>query len=474
MSADVVREIPMSEAQVVDSCFEEDAYQSGISLLNQMRATDTKPRSDHVRVLVLLALYPPALHKAKKAPEKGLPVKKPGRGRKKANVDDGTEMQAPLASECAAALTLLHSYTQTVHPVHILRALPGHKHLEGYVAPLLDPDMHDSAVAKRSLILARKQECPDVWAMLREGFIPDPTGRDIEMSQDESGQEDVPPVGRRAWLVLEWLVSAFEEDERRRKASSSKDEPLFLAQLPQARANGATKGPLWDCRKPVTVALYCFTAEGEFPLSQHERQDLGRRLMRIMVNLSTTTSSEGPFPFLDPTNLVRSVSRPVRSLPPEAFDAFFRTIAQDAPIFVVSVLFLYLATAASISTAGLFGGDGAQIVRPYIRPRLSAISTLMAPKQTAVGNTDAYRRNMLAKVHMLRAGVRSLHIGQAADDVEWRGAARAGTLQAAIRKAFAPEPGMMSPPGKPVDKELAKDAAMYCESVILLMNTLVA
>lgn len=45
MSADVVREIPMSEAQVVDSCFEEDAYQSGISLLNQMRATDTKPRS---------------------------------------------------------------------------------------------------------------------------------------------------------------------------------------------------------------------------------------------------------------------------------------------------------------------------------------------------------------------------------------------------------------------------------------------
>lgn len=40
----VIRDMPLSEAQVVDSCFEEDAYESGISLLNHMRTEGTKPR----------------------------------------------------------------------------------------------------------------------------------------------------------------------------------------------------------------------------------------------------------------------------------------------------------------------------------------------------------------------------------------------------------------------------------------------
>lgn len=177
-----------------------------------------------MRILVYLALHPPSLHKSQKAQQQQkVLVEKKSKGRKKAAgaQDDGADMQPPLVHECAAAVNLLHFYTLTMHPVHLLRALPGYKQLEGFLPAQLDPDMHDSAVAKRSLVLARKQDCPDCWTMLREGFITDPGVKDLHGDNgDETTREDVPPVGRHAWLVLKWLVVAFEEDDRQREATA--------------------------------------------------------------------------------------------------------------------------------------------------------------------------------------------------------------------------------------------------------------
>lgn len=191
-----------------------------------------------------------------------------------------------------------------------------------------------------------------------------------------------------------------------------------------------------------------------------------------MVKLSMATSKDRPFPYLDPTNLVRNVARRVHGLHRDSFDAFCRDTAQDTPLFTIAILFLHLVTAAGMPTTGLFGGDGPQKVRPYARPRLGGVCAVLVSKPSKAGTTSAYRQHMLAKVQLVRAVARSLRTGKEPDDDEWRGAAKSGLLQSTIQKAFAPESGLLGPAGAPVDEELALEAALYSEQLVLLADSL--
>jgi len=166
-------------------------------------------------VLVYLALHPPLHGKRKLAKGKPSEVKKKpagrGRGRPAATDDDDLgEMQTPTQAECNAALSLLVKFTDTLHPAYILCALPGHLAMPHASPP---PEMIDSIVMKRASVLARKRDCPDCWAMLREGFV---SGSGTIGPPSPDDEQEVVPVGKNAWRILLWLVGAFERDAQHR------------------------------------------------------------------------------------------------------------------------------------------------------------------------------------------------------------------------------------------------------------------
>lgn len=465
--------------------------------------------SDHIRILVYLALHPPSVRKIKQAPQKAkLPALPKPRGRKRNVVDDGADMQPPSPSECAAAAQVLDFYITTIPPVHVLRALPGYKELEGYVTPVLNPDAYDSAVAKRSLVLARKQDCADCWAMLREGFIPDPADAayGAPMDTQEDGGGDVPPpVGRHAWLVLKWLVSAFEQDDRRRNASGCTSHAPSLLTLSLLTVMYASHGrsPL-----PLTDTANQSIRRKEWPALGMQRARARRSVLlrsgRAASNGSTSARTNwtapprhrtppfhnsayvhsspgqtiklsmppkpGATPYLDPANLVRNVARRTRELPPDAFDMLFTYTASTFPHFTIAVLFLHIISVSGKSTESVFGGDGLCHVRPYARPQLAGIaSVLVLP--VARPSPGAHRRHMLAKAHLLRAAMRTARERTEASDQEWYDPVKKLSLRNAIRTGFSA--AACSSGSGTADEGFVSEAALYCEQLEVLIDSLV-
>ena len=121
-----------------------------------------------------------------------------------------------------------------------LRALASARGADEGTAGDEDEDRFDSVVGKRSLVLARRKECPDCWAMLREDFIPGSPNRYQHKDHDEHDDaHNHAPVGTHAWLVLQWLVTIFEEDERIRQGNNGLDVQTHLGSL-QWRSGGST------------------------------------------------------------------------------------------------------------------------------------------------------------------------------------------------------------------------------------------
>ncbi|EJD52573.1 hypothetical protein AURDEDRAFT_181147 [Auricularia subglabra TFB-10046 SS5] len=420
----IPREMIKHQSALVDTCWEEDAYAAAITMLDQLRATGTKPPIEHVRILVFLALHPPAQERKKRGPAA---TKTKGRKRRAGRGDEDEVLQPPTAGECGAALDLLTAYTLTLAPAHVLRALPSH--LQRAEA---DPDV-DSAVGKRALVLARPKDCPDVWAMLREGFVSDPT-----IPREGNHEEDVrAPVGPHAWRMLDWLVGVFEDDAREWFAQEKPaDVPLFLAQISQQRLSGARNAPLWDTRTPVNVALHCFEvddADGELPFSAHERMVLGARLLRIMIDM--TIPKENHPVLLEPLNLLRNVLRRLPGLHSDAFDTLFRMLALDAPHFAISLLFQYLGAS-----------------NPSGPVDICALLAMPPPAKAKDCSKHAH-----AKGHLISALAR-------ADP----NAAKNNALRTAIDRAFAPD--MLTPTGVVVDDETVRDAQRWRDQLVLLLD----
>jgi hypothetical protein len=237
------REMTRNQRGLVETCFEEGQYESGIAVLEQLRSEKFKPpvsvhfgsffRSTKnndgprslIRQLIYIALHPPSSHDYVEergfdpvSPSKGSPTKRGNQAPKVTFV--------PSADASEAAQRLLLSFVRTNTPASLFQALPQPR-VNGRCNELpLESDDHDSVVAKESLCIKDAKHC---WAILKEGFIPRikispssvPTGKRKrgkitvadEYVEESLSNSVLAPVADNAWLVLQWLVELFQRDE---------------------------------------------------------------------------------------------------------------------------------------------------------------------------------------------------------------------------------------------------------------------
>ncbi|KDQ53468.1 hypothetical protein JAAARDRAFT_425004 [Jaapia argillacea MUCL 33604] len=296
------RETGRNQRQLVDSCFEEGHYESGIILLDQLRSPKYKPSPAHIRQMLYISLYPPppaqdkGKEKASQA-EFGTPSKFAISAKQKKS----PLIPTPAATE--AAQRVLSTYALTNSPSSLFRALPSYpldsNNASGSTpvpgARLGDEDEDDSFIAREA---ASIQGCKTCWAIVKEGFVKRKEGDIVvenkpkargkkrqplyeEAAMSEAESTEIPsPVGPYAWSTLEWLVSLFEKDERASaKNGQLQYSPLLLAQIPPPRTGS---GPRWEVEGPLDIVLCC--------LQQPEprRRSLGVRLITLLVNLTST------------------------------------------------------------------------------------------------------------------------------------------------------------------------------------------
>lgn len=280
-----------NQCGLVETCFEEGQYESGIAVLEQLRSENSKPPVSLVRQLFYIALYPPppSLDHVEErdpnpaSPSKGSPTKQ------KHQAPKMTFTPSVNASE--AAQRLLLSLVRTNTPTSLFQALPQPRRSNELP---FEGDDHDSVVAKESLCIKDAKHC---WAILKEGFVPR-----IKISQpsllsgkkkrgklitdtEEYVEENrsnlvLAPVAEYAWLVLQWLVELFHRDESLASRDGSvKHSPLLLLQIPPPRSG---TGLRWEVDAPLDIVFYC-TSQG-----QPQRRQLGFELMALLIGICLT------------------------------------------------------------------------------------------------------------------------------------------------------------------------------------------
>ncbi|KAI6157549.1 hypothetical protein BKA82DRAFT_995878 [Pisolithus tinctorius] len=293
------REMTRNQRNLVDTCFEEGQYESGIAALELLRSTVFKPPPDIIRQLLYIALYPPPSHAEDEqekpqtplSPTKGSPSKQKQLLQKTPFV--------PTIAASAAAQRLLFSFLCTNTPDTLFRGLPMYAVITAddcaprSEAVSKDYD-EDSPIAREALCIKDARHC---WATVKEDFIqrgkcaPLPQEKRkrrrklaIDSADDDSDNacNPVPAVvAEHAWPVLDWFLRVFEKDEiLTEKKSRVKFSPLLLSQILLPRGGC---GPRQDVDAPLDIMVCCTTQDCSL------RRLIGTRLFTLLINLTQTT-----------------------------------------------------------------------------------------------------------------------------------------------------------------------------------------
>ncbi|KAH0827534.1 hypothetical protein J3R83DRAFT_4253 [Lanmaoa asiatica] len=338
------REMTRNQRGLVDTCFEEGQYESGIAVLDQLR--------DHIRQLLYIALFPPPAatgdqtnhqEQIPPSPVKGSPTKqKPTLY--KASL-------SPSVVESEAAQRILFSFVATNSPQSLFRALPRYP-LDDVADIDLPPESSDNGHDEDSLIARESvciKDCRNCWAILKEGFIqrknllPQDASKkrgrgaynveDADLDQDR-GTPAV--VAEHAWPILQWLLSLFEKDELLRSQKSGENfSLLLLSQIPPPRGGAGSR---WEAGAPLDIVFHSVGKE------DGERREMATRLLTLLINLSLSGSFDGPmFAATLTTRLYTSSAQLVQNL--------MESLPKTVPIltFKITVCQKFLSSAPTIA-----------------------------------------------------------------------------------------------------------------------------
>ncbi|KAI6121467.1 hypothetical protein F5141DRAFT_518614 [Pisolithus sp. B1] len=293
------REMTRNQRNLVDTCFEEGQYESGIAALELLRSTAFKPPPDIIRQLLYIALYPPPSHSGDEQAQTQSPLSPvKGSPSKQKQLLPKTSF-APTATASGAAQQLLFSFLRTNSPDTLFRGLPKYAVVTANEcatrSEAVDKDYEqDSPIAREALRIRDSKHC---WAIVKEGFIQH--GKFTPLPEERSKRRRKPAVGstdddsdnafkptpaavaEHAWPVLDWLLRLFERDEiLTEKKSGMKFSPLLLSQIPPPRGGC---GPRQDVDVPLDIMVCCTKQDCSL------RRSMGTRLFALLINLSQTT-----------------------------------------------------------------------------------------------------------------------------------------------------------------------------------------
>ncbi|KAG7452352.1 uncharacterized protein BT62DRAFT_1000090 [Guyanagaster necrorhizus] len=256
-------EMNIRQAGLVDSCFEEDQYEAGLAVLDQLRSPHRRPTASHIRQLLYMALSPPSFQ-INEVDITASPTK----------INKGLKFR--LTTEAIrTAQRLLLSFALTNTPKGLFRTIPGYEK----AVPSTEGD-DDSVVARDSQCIIRSKSC---WSLLKPGFIksstPAPQSSGSKRRCSQPDEEDDSVMSKNAWPTLEWFITIFEKDESMTEAGQPPYSELLLSQIPPTRDG---KGPRWELSTPLDVVFCCLKQENE------SYRKLGARLMTLLINLSLT------------------------------------------------------------------------------------------------------------------------------------------------------------------------------------------
>ncbi|TCD71250.1 hypothetical protein EIP91_011728 [Steccherinum ochraceum] len=291
------REMAANQRNLVDTCFEEGQYETGIYVLDSLRSPTVKPAATHIRQLLYLALYPPPdvvdTDANTAGPDGTLPASPSKLGAKH-------QRSALIPSEAAshAAVRLLEAFTATNSPDALTRSLPSYPtDATSHDHRWIDGDDEDSFIARQSQTVRAAKSC---WELFREGFVkpyaadasaPVTNGRRrrqpaAEPDEDEEDDEysQPSPVAPHAWPVLKWFIALLEKEESvPREDGEPRYSACLLAQIPSPRAAADRR---WDASAALEVVIFCMNDE-----NPHWR-NLGVRLLTLLINLTATSHIE--------------------------------------------------------------------------------------------------------------------------------------------------------------------------------------
>ncbi|KAF8844655.1 hypothetical protein BDN67DRAFT_894529 [Paxillus ammoniavirescens] len=346
------REMTRNQRGLVETCFEEGQYESGISVLEHLRSTSFKPPAAHIRQLLYIALFPPPPptgdqinehDQVPTSPVKGSPAKQ------KQTLPKLSLSPSVVASE--AAQRLLMSFLSTNSPESLIRALPRYplNNTVGTSEPRNDDHDEDSVIAQESLCI---KDCRNCWAILKDGFIPRKKllplahdgrrkrARNTYEIEDVNLEDGVPTqpsiVAEHAWPVLDWLLSLFEKDESLANQNlAAKFSPLLLSQIPPPR--GGT-GPRWEVDAPLDILFYCVQQE------DRQRREMSTRLLTLLVNLSLTAD-------FDLQMFTAAVTTRLYSSSPQVVRTLMESLPKTIPVltFKIALCQKFLSAAPSVS-----------------------------------------------------------------------------------------------------------------------------
>lgn len=284
-------EMTRNQCGLVETCFEEGQYESGIAVLEQLRSENFKPPVSLVRQLLYIALYPPP-PSLDHVEERDLNLASPSKGSPAKTKHQAPKVTfAPSVNASEAAQRLLLSFVRTNTPTSLFQALPQPRRSNELP---FEGDDHDSVVAKESLCIKDAKHC---WAILKEGFIPrikisQPSlllgkkkrGKLIAVTEEyveENRSNSVfAPVAEYAWLVLQWLVELFQRDESLTSGDGSvRHSSLLLLQIPPTRSG---TGLRWEADAPLDIVFHCVSQ------GQPQRRQLGLELMALLIGVCLT------------------------------------------------------------------------------------------------------------------------------------------------------------------------------------------
>ncbi|THH19954.1 hypothetical protein EW146_g1306 [Bondarzewia mesenterica] len=340
----VEHEMTPPQIGLVDSCFEEAHYESGIAVLDQLRVPKFRPTPSHIRQLLYIALYTPAPVTGKRK-EKATPSR---------NISGKQVASTPISqSAITMAQQCLSAFALTNSPDSLMQALPRYPSLGEH--DLTDQNMfeqnedldRDSYVAEQAASLKDYKDC---WRILKEDslqhaqdegmgmFTGSPSKRRRMRSHTRiHRQDDDPPlpIGPNSWPVLNWLVRLFEKDEERMERSGQpRYSPLLLSQIPPIRSEAGAK---WAADAPLDAVFHCLIQDN------FRKRSMGTQLLTLLINLTSTTLFDLPL-FL---NLVLT-RFPIDSC---AFKNLFPSLPSSTTIIKFKI-FLYQKYLLGASTIG--------------------------------------------------------------------------------------------------------------------------
>lgn len=293
------REMTRTQRNLVDTCFEEGQYESGIAALELLRSTAFKPPPDIIRQLLYIALYPPPCHTGDEQEQTQRPLS-PVKGSPSKQKQLLPKISfAPTVTASGAAQKLLFSFLRTNSPDTLFRGLPKYAAVAANEcatrSEAVDKDYdQDSPIAREAMCI---KDCKYCWAIVREGFIQ--RGKFTPLPEERRKRQTKPAVGsadddsdnacnpapavvaEHAWPVLDWLLRLFERDEiLTEKNSGVKFSPLLLSQIPPPRGR---RGPRQDTDAPLDIMFRCTNQDCNL------RRSMGTRLFTLLINLSQTT-----------------------------------------------------------------------------------------------------------------------------------------------------------------------------------------